>query len=107
MSNVVSIRKETPQADLSPLAVADLARSGISPEQAASLGMFSVENARADLNSLEFREQAAIVLPYYNISGDIMHFERDGQRLPFCRVRYLGEPPPQKSGFRPAKKLGK
>jgi hypothetical protein len=70
--------------------------------------MFSVESARAELPYPEFRDQAALVIPYYDAPGKVVTFERDGvQNLPFCRVRYLGPPPPQKLGFSGPKKLGK
>src|SRR4051794_2579722 len=80
---------------LSAAAIDDLARSGITPDQAAPLGMFSVESARADLQLAEFRDQAALVLPYFDAAGELVRFERDGQSLPFCRVRYLGTAAPQ------------
>lgn len=76
---------------LSDLAVADLARSGISPEDAERAGMFSVEDASAIYS--EFRQLPSLVIPYYDLNGNLVHFERGGELLPFCRVRYLGDLP--------------
>lgn len=96
-----------PEPGLSALAVADLARSGIAPADAAKLGMFSVENAQAELNHGEMRAEPGLVIPYYQPNGrDLVEFERDGATFPFGRVRYLGEVAP-KRGFTVAKKPGK
>ncbi|MDE2183479.1 MAG: DUF3854 domain-containing protein [Alphaproteobacteria bacterium] len=91
---------------MSDLAVADLARSGISANQAVTLGMFSVTSAATDTCFREFRAQPALVIPYFDIRGDQLWFERDGTRLPFGRVRYLGSTP-QKLGFQGPRDLGK
>lgn len=37
----------------------------------------------------EFKPLPAIVLPYYDAAGALATFEREGEALPFCRVRYL------------------
>lgn len=101
MGNVVPIRENEATPSLSLAATEDLARSKITPEQATRLGMFSVESARTLF--AEFRDQAALVVPYFDVAGEVVQFERDGQRLPFCRVRYLGAPP-QPMGFKGPKK---
>src|ERR1700719_744712 len=72
-------------------AVADLARSGITPEDAERAGMFDVDDASSIYP--EFRAVPALVIPYFEPSGAIMRFERGGISQPFCRVRYLDDPP--------------
>jgi hypothetical protein len=81
---------------LHPLAVADLARSGITPEQAAQLEIFDV----ADASTIypEFWPVRALVIPYFNPDHTPMTFTRDGEAHHFCRVRYL-EPLPHRVGF--------
>ncbi len=76
---------------LLPLAVADLARSGIVPKEAAKLGLFAVENARAQSCFPELRAEPALVIPYFNLDGSPITFDRDGEAFPFVRLRYLGE----------------
>lgn len=79
-----------------PAAIADLERSGIAPAPAEAAGMFSVEDASTIYP--EFLKLPALVIPYFDTRGEQVYFERDGERLPFCRVRYLAAPP-QKRGF--------
>jgi hypothetical protein len=72
-------------------AVADLTRSGLSTADAEAAGAFSVANARTIYP--EFRALPALVLPYADINGEPAAFDRAGKAVPFCRVRYLEEPP--------------
>jgi hypothetical protein len=87
-----------PPTDMLPLSVADLQRSGIAPSDAAKLGMFSVANARAEGPFPELRSEPALVIPYFNLDGSPLTFERDGVPFLFVRVRYLGKQPPNR-GF--------
>lgn len=72
-------------------AIADLLRSGIEPSDAEAAGIFDVSDASTLFP--EFKPLPAIVLPYFDAAGDIMTFQREGETHPFCRVRYLEEPP--------------
>lgn len=72
------------------LAIADLARSGITPAQADAVGMFSLDRA-CEIDP-EFRAEPALVIPYFNMDGSPKMFQRDNERLHFCRVRYLDPP---------------
>lgn len=87
---------------MQPLAVADLLRSGISSLDAERAGMFDV----ADASTIypEFKPLPAIVLSYYDAAGALATFEREGEALPFCRVRYLSTEFGQK-GFTASKPL--
>jgi hypothetical protein len=87
-----------------PAAITDLERSGISEADADACGLFDVENAR-DIY-LDFRAEAALVIPYFHPNGEPMTFLRDGEELPFCRVRYV-DPPPAPRGFTGKKKVDK
>src|ERR1700686_2117217 len=87
--------------NLSALAVEDLARSGIAPTQAERAGIFSVGDASTIYP--EFKKIPCFVIPYFGIDGELMTFERDGERLPFCRIRYLQEPK-QARGFTKSRK---
>lgn len=78
-----------------PQAVADLKRSGIDEQQADSAGLFDVDDAAAIYP--DFDSGPALVIPYYNLDGSLMEFQRDGKSLPFCRVRYLE--PKTETGF--------
>lgn len=72
---------------LSALALAKVESSGLTAAQAAKLGMRSVENAV----TLEpyFNGQPALVIPYYDINGNIA---KAHPKWPdFYRARYLGE----------------
>lgn len=78
----------------------DLAKSDISVEDADYAGMFSVRNAQEIYS--EFKKLQALVIPYFRPDGqDVFHFERDGDKLPFCRVRYYGGDQPQKAWHQP------
>lgn len=73
------------------LAAADLARSGISTDQAAAAGMYPVDRA-SDIYP-DFKALPATVIPYYTPDGSTFKtFKRDGETLPFVRVRYLVTP---------------
>lgn len=74
----------------STLAATDLARSSITLEQADALRMFCVEDASNIFP--EFRAEPATVIPYFNMDGSPKLFQRDGEQLHFCRVRYLHPP---------------
>ncbi|KDA00950.1 DUF3854 domain-containing protein [Hyphomonas oceanitis] len=72
-------------------AIDKLASSGISRAQAERAGLYSVASAHEDLNP-EFAKLPALVIPYHDQSGKPVFFDRNGERLPFVRVRYLAEP---------------
>jgi len=80
--------------------LADLARSGITPEDAEAAGMYYV----ADASKLfpEGKALPATVLPYYHHTdkdeqGPLpLTFRRRGEVHPFARVRYLRLPPAPK-----------
>jgi hypothetical protein len=81
-------------------ALSDLARSGISKEDAEEAGMFYVENAKEIFP--EFKPLPALVIPYFHpIDTDEqgllpMTFNRKGRVEQFARVRYLRLPPAPK-----------
>jgi len=77
-------------------AIADLARSGITPAQAEAAGMFSIDDASALFP--EFHALPSLIMPYFDITGAPMTFPRDGKDNLFCRARYL-ETPPQRASF--------
>ena len=77
--------------DFSELALHKLASSGITPRQATAAGLYSVENAKADVCA-EFLQAPALVIPYFDRAGVPIFFERDGERISFLRIRYLAEP---------------
>lgn len=81
-----------------PAAIADLQRSGISPEDAERAGMFDVVDASAVYP--EFRALPAIIIPYFDTAGQVATFDRG----PFCRVRYLSDTP-ARTGFSAHKAL--
>jgi hypothetical protein len=78
-----------------PSAVADLQRSGITAEDAAASGLFDAEDASKIYP--DFAAEPALVIPYYMPDGELATFRRDGETLPFCRVRYLE--PKVRGGF--------
>lgn len=85
-------------------AASDLERSGIWPEQAEYAEMYPVENAR-DIYE-DFHPLPALVIPYLDPrTGEALTFERDGQQVPFARVRYLKEPP-KRRGQRKSQRYG-
>lgn len=78
-------------------AIEDLRRSGITEAQAEAAGMYTEDDAKEIYN--DFRKRAVLVIPYYEPDSDeLMTFEREGEQLPFCRVRYL-DPPMIRQGF--------
>jgi hypothetical protein len=91
--------------NFSQLAIQDLARSGIKPEQAEALGMFSVNSAKRETSFREFRDEPALVIPYYDAKSEFVTFERDGEKLGFGRLRYLRAA--EMSGFNDPKELPK
>lgn len=84
---------------MQPAAIADLERSGITLADAEQAGLFDVEDASAIYP--DFDAGPALVIPYYNLDGSLMTFLREGEELPFCRVRYLA---PKAAGGFSAKK---
>lgn len=71
-----------------------LAARGITPAAAAAAGLFDVPDASRVY--ADFRARPALVLPYFDVEGAPVAFERDGAELAFCRVRYMGDLPPQR-----------
>lgn len=72
------------------LAAADLARSGLTLEQAAADGMFPTDDARS-VNP-DFEAARAIIIYYEDNDGMPLTFIRDGNPQLFCRARYLAPP---------------
>ena len=87
---------------LSDLAIAKLRSSGISKADAMAAGIYSVENAKTEVHG-EFAALPALVFPYYDVRGNPIFFERDGEILQFVRLRYLVDFPDQ--GFKERKPL--
>ena len=69
-------------------AVADLARSGITPAQAEAAGIFEVADASTIANNMQ--QLPALVLPYYDCNGEPVTYVGNSH---FCRVRYLADRP--------------
>lgn len=83
MAKVLRIKTPT----FGDAAIRKLESSGLTPEQAASLGMYTVPNA-ATLDE-QFEIQPALVIPYYGLKGERL---RAHSAWPdFYRIRYLGE----------------
>lgn len=76
-----------------------LAARGVTPEIAEAAGLFDVPNAARIY--ADFRPAPALVLPYLDIDGQPIGFERDGEDLAFCRVRYMGELPTPRGRRKP------
>jgi len=83
--------------DVEQLAAADLARSGLTLDAAQEAGIYVCENAQEEVYE-DFHPLPALVLTYATAEGHDVTFEREGETLPFCRVRYLVSPP-AKRGF--------
>lgn len=67
-------------------AIDDLARSGITPEQATALGMYPVDSARKV--HLSFARAKALAIPYFDhVTGEAQTY--GDHHLPYVRVRYL------------------
>src|ERR1700761_1537893 len=76
-----------------------LAARGITPEIAAAADLFEVPRASAIYD--DFRAAPALIIPYLDIHGQPVAFERDGQEHAFCRVRYMGELPAKRGRKKP------
>lgn len=88
-------------------AAEQLAKWGLSEQDANRLGFFDV----ADASQIypDFRKAPAIVIPYYepdNGALRLMTFDRDGVAQKFCRVRYLDKPALNFKGKAEAPKYG-
>lgn len=84
MGKVVKLK----QPNISDAAAIKLESSGITVEQAADLGMYSVSNAQA--LDKQFDVEPALVIPYFDIKGKPL---RAHPAWPdFYRIRYIGEP---------------
>lgn len=80
-------------------ALADLKRSGISAEDAAAAGMYSVDDA-SELGD-GFKPEPALVLPYFDPrspdgTGPLLNCKKK----PFVRVRYLQQPQSKRGFFK-------
>ena len=71
-------------ADVVSLALSDLARSGLTAENASRAGIGIVGNARELCE--EYAPVPALVIPYLDVNGDHLS-------PPFARIRYLVDPP--------------
>lgn len=73
------------------LAIADLARSGLTPEDAQAAQLFTVDNCKELFP--EWRNAPGLVFPYLHpITKAPLAFERHGRTEPFARVRYTRMP---------------
>jgi len=85
------------------IAKEDLERSGITVFDAEEAEMYSVGNASKVYK--EFKVEPALIIPYIDPwTDDDILFKRDGEEVPFCRVRYLNAPPKAR-GFKKKKHL--
>lgn len=75
--------------DILALALADLARSGITPEDAEACELGVVESAQAEIHET-LRPVAALAIPYFNADGSPLTW---GNGEHFMRVRYYDEAP--------------
>lgn len=76
-----------------------LADRGITPEIAEEAGLFDVPDASRVY--ADFRAAPALIIPYTDLHREPVGFDRDGHELAFCRVRYMGELPPQRGRKKP------
>lgn len=76
-----------------------LSARGITPETASAAGLFDVPSATAIYE--DFSARPALIIPYTDIRGDPVGFSRDGADMAFCRVRYMGDLPPQRGRKKP------
>lgn len=85
--------KQSGKHDAARLATADLARSGLSVEQAGGAGMYAVDNAREVSGDL--KRLPALVIPYLDpMTGESMSYRLGGgEEAAFIRLRYLKDPP--------------
>lgn len=66
----------------------DLKRSGITVQEAEEAEMYSVKDASKTYP--EFKQAQGLIIPYVDPwTDDFMEFEREGDMLPFYRVRYF------------------
>ncbi len=72
------------------LAKADLARSGLTLDDAEREGIIAVDDA-SRVNP-DFAAKPALIFPYRRFDGRPATFERDGKTLLMCRARYLARP---------------
>lgn len=70
--------------DAAELALADLARSGLTADDATRHGLYAVDAATAVLGA-GYRSDPALVIPYYDLAGAPVLLD-DGR--PFVRLRY-------------------
>lgn len=83
-----------------PSTTADLARSGLEPDDAKAAGMFDVADA-STIYPDDFHAEPALVIPYFGIDGKLITW---GDGRAFCRIRYT-ERPAQAQGFTKRKTL--
>ncbi len=85
------------------LAKADLERSGIDTEEAEYAEMRSVTDASTICP--DFQAHPALIIPYVDPwTDDFIQYERDGEMVPFCRVRYYA-PEKKVHGFKKEKAI--
>jgi hypothetical protein len=70
-----------------------LSARGVTSSDAKAAGLFEVADASQIYS--DFRAAPALVIPYFDIAGEPVAFERDGAQHPFARIRYLSPAPPQ------------
>lgn len=78
------------------VAQADLARSGLTLEEAQENGMYAVDDASAV--HPDFAAHPAIIIPYTHMGGSPVTYEVNGAHVPYVRCRYLpvlGKPLPK------------
>ena len=75
------------------LGAEDLARSGITTDDAEYAGIGVVDNAQDDLHP-SYAPTQALVLPYFDVQGSPVGDP------PFARIRYLGDPPRTPRAFK-------
>lgn len=85
-------------------ALSDLARSGITAEEADEAGMYAVRDARAALGDA-FQPLPALVIPYPDpLAGDLLQYADDaGDPADFFRLRYLEKPAATRRGWQESK----
>lgn len=76
---------------MNKLGVDDLARSAISPDEAAMADITYTDNAREVCR--DFAPVPALVIPYYNPDDTPLTYRRGRREAPFVRVRYLDRLP--------------
>lgn len=68
-----------------------LSARGITSVAAEAAGLFEVPDASVIYP--DFKKRPALVIPYTGADGKQIAFTRDGEELPFARIRYLGDLP--------------